>query len=61
MGTFVLEQPVRLTKGEFRRVEGGSIWSSASDREAADLRPDHDQFIVLSAARYKLDSARCLS
>ncbi len=52
-GTLVPEQPVRLTKGETRRVEGGSIVSGAP-------APGRDQFVVLSAARYSLDSVRCV-
>lgn len=51
-GTFVPEQPVRLTKGEARRVEGGSIVST--------VQPGRDQFVVLSSGRYQLDSARCV-
>ena len=60
MGTFVPEQPVRLTKGEIRRVEGGSIWVPRSNTEASIYSPRRDESTVLSAARYKLDSARCL-
>lgn len=51
-GAFVPEQPVRLTKGEARRVEGGSI--------VAGHQPGRDQFWVFSSARYVLDTARCL-
>lgn len=59
MGTFVSEQPVRLTKGEIRRVEGGSVWSPRNEQEASVYALGRDQSIVLSAARYKLDTARC--
>ncbi len=52
-GTFVPEQPVRLTKGEVRRVEGGSVVPDA-------VRPGRDQFVVLSSGRYQLGSARCV-
>lgn len=51
-GTFVPEQPVRLTKGEARRVEGGSLLPA--------FQPGRDQFWVLSNARYALDTARCV-
>ncbi len=60
MGTFVPEQPVRLTKGEVRRVEGGSIWFPRDEQEAQIYAPGRDEFIVMSAGRYKLDSARCV-
>lgn len=59
MGTFVPEQPVRLTKGEIRRVEGGSIWRPRTNQEASAYDPGRDQSVVLSASRYKLDTARC--
>ena len=52
-GTLVPEQPVRLTKGETRRVEGGSIVTPADP-------PGRDQSMVLSSARYQLDTIRCL-
>ncbi len=52
-GTLVPEQPVRLTKGETRRVEGGSIVTGAP-------APGRDQFVVLSGARYNLDTVRCV-
>jgi len=61
MGTFVPEQPVQLTKGEIRRVEGGSIWTPRNETEAAEFTPGRDQFTVLSAGRYRLDSARCFT
>jgi hypothetical protein len=51
-GTFVPEQPVRLGKGEVRRVEGGSV--------VAGSPQGRDQSIIYSAARYRFDSARCL-
>lgn len=51
-GSFVPEQPVRLTKGEARRVEGGSI--------VPGHQPGRDQFWVFSSARYLLDAARCV-
>ncbi len=52
-GTLVPEQPVRLTKGETRRVEGGSIVTAAN-------APGRDQSVVLSSARYQLDTVRCV-
>ena len=52
-GTLVPEQPVRLTKGETRRVEGGSILTPAE-------APGRDQSVVLSSARYQLDTVRCV-
>jgi hypothetical protein len=60
MGTFVPEEPVRLTKGEIRRVEGGSIWFPRNEREASIYTPRRDEFVVLSARRYRLDTARCV-
>ena len=60
MGTFVTEQPVLLSKGEVRRVEGGSVWSANSEREDALYMPGRDESIVMSAGRYQLDSARCV-
>jgi hypothetical protein len=60
MGTFVPEQPVRLSKGEIRRVEGGSLWFPRNDQEALIYSPRRDEFVVLSALRYRLDSARCI-
>ena len=51
-GTFVPEQPVVLTKGEVRRVEGGSVVANA-------MTPGRDQSIVLSNHRYQFDSVRC--
>jgi hypothetical protein len=60
MGTFVPEEPVRLTKGEIRRVEGGSIWFPRNQSEALTYAPGRDQFAVLSAGRYHLNSARCI-
>jgi hypothetical protein len=52
-GTFVPEQPVRLTKGETRRVEGGSVVPATDPL-------GRDQSVVLSAGRYQLDSVRCV-
>jgi hypothetical protein len=60
MGTFVPEQPVRVTKGEIRRVEGGSIWFPRNRQEAEIYSPRRDEFVVLSAGRYRIDSARCV-
>jgi hypothetical protein len=60
MGTFVREQPVFLSKGEVRRVEGGSIWFPRTELEASIYTPGRDEAIVLSAARYSLDVARCV-
>ena len=61
MGTFVPEQPIRLSKGEVRRVEGGSVWTPRTREEASLYAPGRDQAIVLSALRYKLDDARCVA
>jgi hypothetical protein len=60
MGTFVPEEPVRLTKGEIRRVEGGSVWFPRDELEASIYTPRRDEFIVMSALRYRLDSVRCI-
>lgn len=59
-GTFVVEQSLRLTKGEVRRVEGGSVWQPRSEDEAAIFQPRRDEFIVMSNSRYIPDSARCI-
>jgi TIR domain len=59
MGTFVTED-VRLTKGEVRRVEDGSIWTPTTRLERELYTPARDQFIVLSNARYSLDVAQCI-
>ena len=50
-GTFVPEQPVRLGKGEVRRVEGGSI--------VAGSPAGRDQSVIYSSGRYRFDSVRC--
>jgi hypothetical protein len=60
MGTFVPEQPVLLSKGEVRRVEGGSVCSPNSEREDTLYTPGRDESIIMSAGRYQLDSARCV-
>lgn len=59
-GTFVVEKPVLLTKGEIRRIEGGSVWRPRTAEEASIFAPRRDESIVLSNARYTLDSARCV-
>lgn len=51
--TLVPGQSVRLTRGETRRVEGTSIVTGAD-------APGRDQSVVLSSARYQLDSVRCV-
>ena len=51
-GTLVPEQPVRLTKGEVRRVEGGSV--------VPGFQPNRDESWVFSSGRYVLDSVRCV-
>jgi hypothetical protein len=58
MGTFVTED-VRLTKGEVRRVEDGSIWTPTTKLDRELYTPARDEFIVLTNARYTLDTARC--
>ena len=59
-GTYVQEQPVTLSKGEIRRVEGGSLWFPANQSEASRFKPGRDESIVMSNRRYKLNSARCI-
>jgi hypothetical protein len=59
-GTYVQEEPVTLSKGEIRRVEGGSIWFPANPSQASRFKPGRDESIVMSNGRYKLDSARCV-
>ncbi|SEK49199.1 hypothetical protein [Rhodococcus maanshanensis] len=59
-GTFVQADPTILSKGEIRRVEGGSVWIPENETEAKAFTPRRDESIVMSNARYKLDSARCL-
>ena len=51
-GSLVPEQPLRLTKGEVRRVEGGSV--------ATGVEPGRDEFVALSSLRYTLEGARCV-
>jgi hypothetical protein len=59
-GTFVQEDPTIISKGEIRRVEGGSVWIPGNAAEATAFAPRRDESIVMSNGRYKLDSARCL-
>ena len=58
-GTYVQEEPVTLSKGEIRRVEGGSLWFPTSPSEASRFKPGRDESMIMSNGRYKLDSARC--
>lgn len=60
MGTFVAERPFRLTKGDIRRVEGGSVWRPRTSEESSTYSPRRDEFIVLSNSRYILDSVQCV-
>lgn len=46
MGTFVAEQPFELSKGEARRVEGGSVWSPDDPREATLYEPRRDESML---------------
>jgi hypothetical protein len=59
-GTFVPEEPLILSKGEIRRVEGGSVWQPSDDTEAIEFTPRRDQSIVMSNRRYAIDTARCV-
>jgi hypothetical protein len=59
-GTFVVEKPVLLTKGEIRRIEGGSIWQPRTAEEVSIFTLRRDESIVLSKGRYILDSVRCV-
>lgn len=59
-GTLVAEQPFRLTKGEMRRVEDGSIWMPRNEEEAALYSARRDESVVLSNTRYGVDTARCI-
>lgn len=59
-GRFEQEEPTVLSKGEIRRVEGGSVWMPRSETEATVFAPGRDESIAMSNTRYKLDSARCL-
>jgi hypothetical protein len=59
-GTFVPEEPLLLSKGEIRRVEGGSVWHPSDDREAIEFAPGRDESIVMSNRRYAIDTARCV-
>jgi hypothetical protein len=58
MGTFVAEATFRLTKGEVRRVEGGSIWLLRTNEESEIYSPRRDEFVVISNRRYQIDTAR---
>ena len=60
MGSFIAEEPIRLSKGEIRRVEGGSIWQPRTAREASIYSPGRDQSVILSNLRYTIDTARCI-
>lgn len=59
MGNITQEDVVTVSKGEIRRVEGGSIWSPEDEAEASAFRPGRDESIIMSNHRYRLDSARC--
>lgn len=59
-GTFTPSRPFRVSKGEIRRVEDGSVWRPRSDAEASTYSARRDQFIVLSNMRYQFDTARCV-
>jgi hypothetical protein len=58
--TFVPDEPVLLSKGEVRRVEGGSVWNPSDDAEAAEFSHGRDESIVMSNHRYVIDKARCV-
>jgi hypothetical protein len=58
--TFVPDEPVLLSKGEVRRVEGGSVWNPSDDAEAAEFSHGRDESIVMSNHRYGIDKARCV-
>lgn len=60
MGTFVVDDPIRISKGEIRRVEGGSVWHPRNAREASVYTPRRDEVIVMANERYKLDRVRCI-
>lgn len=60
MGTFVPNRPFRISKGEIRRVEDGSIWKPRTDTEASIYTPRRDQSLVMSNTRYRFDTARCV-
>lgn len=53
-------QSLRVSKGEIRRVEGGSVWSPRGTDEEAIFTPRRDESVVLSSGRYELDAARCV-
>jgi hypothetical protein len=53
-GTMTQEDPVVISKGETRRVEGGSVV------DAPDFQPGRDESIVFSNTRYTIDAARCI-
>lgn len=59
MGQFSVEPPLRLSKGEIRRVEDGSIWAPRNDTESAYYGPRRDQSVIMANLRYTLDSVRC--
>jgi hypothetical protein len=59
-GTFEQEEPIILSKGEIRRVEGGSLWFPRTENEASRFNPGRDESIIMSNGRYLLDSARCV-
>ena len=59
-GTFEAAQPVRVTKGEIRRVEGGSVWDPRTNRQSEIFSPRRDESVVLSSLRYTLDTVRCI-
>lgn len=59
-GDITREVPVIISKGEVRRVEGGSLWFPEAAIDASGFQPGRGQSIVLSNTRYELDSARCI-
>ncbi|MGC5224731.1 hypothetical protein ACPW96_19370 [Micromonospora sp. DT81.3] len=59
-GNMTQEAPVIISKGEIRRVEGGSLWFPEAAIDASEFQPGRDQSIVLSNTRYEIDSARCI-
>ena len=59
-GRFAPSRPFRISKGELRRVEDGSVWQPRSPSEASIYATKRDQFLVLANLRYQLDAARCV-
>jgi hypothetical protein len=60
MGTFEpAVAPVRLARGEVRRVENGAVWHPRTAQEASIYTPHGDQATILSNSRYRPDSVTC--